>query len=64
MNRQESIHNNLITSLKLRITELENQLNEYTLKEADLLHQIKQLNEKVILRNNHLHVKINLKGFF
>ncbi len=47
MTMQETIHTNMITSLKERITELEVSLNEGSSKENDLLAKLNESREKV-----------------
>ena len=47
MTMQETIHTNMITSLKERISELEVSLNESSSKENDLLAKLNESRERV-----------------
>lgn len=62
--RQEEIHNNLISSLKLRVAELESQLHEHTnLREPDLMAKLKDSHLKTAIledENRKLRADIEL----
>ena len=45
--RQEAIHANMIDSLKLRVNELEVQLNDSVLKDANYLNELRLANTRV-----------------
>ncbi len=48
LDRQDQIYSNMISSLKLRISELESQLSDYSLNKPDLENKLIEAQEKVV----------------